>query len=508
MSGFEDDHAAPEVVLSEGPAPTAPEGTADLGRDAARGAAVVSVGQGVRLLLQTVSVVVLARLLDPTDYGLVAMGLVVVGVGEIFRDFGLSSAAVQTPKLTKVQRDNLFWLNSAIGVLLGVIVFAIAPLVAGFFGRQEVTQIVRAVSGVFLLNGFAAQYRASLMRSLRFGLLAVADTVSVLVALSVAVIAALGSWGYWALVLQVLVQAAVALLVVLFGSLWWPGRPRRENGMAPLLKFGWHIVGAQLLSFAGNNADTVLIGARLGATSLGLYNRAYQLLMRPLAQLLAPSSNVAIPVLSRLHDDDARLQRFILRGQTVLGYTAVVGLGVVAAASTPITRVALGPKWLDAAPLIALLAVAGGLQTLSYVGYWVYVSRGLTKQLRRYSLFSALLKVLCVVVGSRWGVLGVASGMAVAPAIAWPASIWWLSRFAPIPIRDMYRAAARILLVALVCAAVTLVVVRSSQSWAPWVTMMACVPAVLVSLGVMVAVARPIRNDVLSVLDIARKVRR
>lgn len=490
---------------------TGPEaaGTPTLGRSAARGALVTTGGQIARLLMQTVSVVVLARLLDPGDYGLVAMGLVVVGIGEIFRDFGLSSAAIQSPELSIRQRDNLFWINSAIGLCLTCITFFAAPAIAWLFHRDEVQPIVRAIAVVFLLNGLATQYRASLLRSLRFGAVAIADTVSVAIGFLVAVVSALSGWGYWALVVQVLTQAGVVLTVSVGVSRWWPHRPRRDPGMPALLRFGWHLVGAQVLNFAGNNADTVLIGARFGAIPLGLYNRAYQLVMRPLVQLLAPSSSVAIPVLSRLRGDEDRFQRFLLRGQAVLGYGAVVGLAWVAATALPITTVALGPKWESAAPLLALLAVAGALQTLAYVGYWVYVSRGLTVQLRRYSLFSATLRVTCVVVGSRWGVVGVAAGMVASPAIAWPVSIWWLSRFAPIPTRQLLQGALRIIAVATLTASPAAVIVRSMGPLSPWLSLLLSALAAFGVLALLSLVSRPVRTDLLSVLEIVgRAVRR
>lgn len=422
-------------------------GVPTLGRSAARGAFVTVGGQGIRILVQVLSVAVLARLLDPGDYGLLAMVLVIVGVGEIFRDFGLSSAAIQAKDLSRAQRDNLVWLNTAIGAALALLVLAGAPLIAAAFGRPELTGIARVLSLTFLVNGMATQYRADLVRGLRFGRLAIIDVTAPVVALAVALVLALQGAGYWALVGQNLAQATTLLVGVAASAGWFPGRPRRDVPMRGLLGFGWRLAGTQLLGYATNNVDTLLIGLRLGAGPLGYYNRAFHLLMTPLNQLRAPTTTVALPVLARLQDDDERYGGFVRRGQLALGYTLVAGLGLVAAAAEPVTLLFLGPRWETVAPLLRLLAVAGIFQTLAYVGYWIYLSRGLTSDLLRYTLVTGAIRVTCVLVGSFWGLVGVAAGYAVAPALAWPLSLWWLSRRTTIPARALLTGALRILAV-------------------------------------------------------------
>src|SRR4051794_29638537 len=143
------------------PTPTSDD-RSSLGRVAARGAGITLAGQGVRILLQLASVTVLARLLGPEDYGLLAVGLIVVGIGEVFRDMGLSTAAIRAPELTVPQRDGLFWLNSAAGLILAVLALVAAGPVAAAFGQPELESIVRILSLTFVLNGLTAQFRAGL----------------------------------------------------------------------------------------------------------------------------------------------------------------------------------------------------------------------------------------------------------------------------------------------------------------------------------------------------------
>ncbi|MCU1431154.1 MAG: lipopolysaccharide biosynthesis protein, partial [Actinotalea sp.] len=424
---------------------TPPAGPAGgLRRQAARGAFVTLTGQVSRMVIQLAAVAVLARLLGPEDYGLIAMVVVVVGIGEIFRDFGLSSAAIQAPELSRTQRDNLVWVNTAIGLTLAAIVYLCAGLIAEAYDRPELIAVTQALAGTFVLNGIATQYRADLVRRLLLSRLAVVEIAAALAALVVAVLLAASGAGYWALVAQTLVQAATLLISMMVAARWLPRLPRRAP-MGGLLRFGGRLVGTQLIGYASNNTDALLVGLRFGAGPLGIYNRAFHLVMTPLTQLRAPSTTVALPVLSRLQADVPRYSSFVLRGQVALGYTLVAGMGLVAAAAVPVTAVLLGPDWDAVAPLLRLIAAAGAFQTLSYVGYWIYLSRNLTADLLRYTLVSSAIRVACLCVGSIWGVQGVAAGYAVAAALEWPLSIGWLSRRTEIPARGLFVGALRIL---------------------------------------------------------------
>ncbi|WP_149202338.1 lipopolysaccharide biosynthesis protein [Actinotalea subterranea] len=448
---------APEAAPGGAPggAPGDPT-SAPLGARAARGAVVTIGGQAIRMVVQVVSVVLLARMLSPHDYGLVAMVLAVVGIGEIFRDFGLSSAAIQAKTLSRAQRDNLFWLNSGMGLLLSVLAFAAAGPLATLYGEPELVPVARALAVTFLLSGLATQYRADLNRHLRFALLAAVDVAAPVVGLAVALTFALLDAGYWALVAQQVSVALTLLVGAAIAARWVPRLPRRDADMRGLLRFGWNLLATQVIGYAGNNVDSLVIGLRFGAGPLGLYNRAFHLLMTPLSQLRSPTTTVALPVLSRLREEPARFDEFVRRGQLALGYTLVVGLGLVVAGADPLTDVLLGSQWTEVAPVIRLLAVAGVFQTLAYVGYWVYLACGLTDVLLRYTMVSVALKVACIVVGSQWGIVGAAAGYALAPALSWPLSLWWLSRHTRFPLRTLLLGAGRVL---------TLVALASGAGW-------------------------------------------
>ena len=474
-----------------------------LGQRAARGALITVGAQFIRIFVQVAGVVFLARLLSPGDYGLVAMVTAVVGVAEIFRDFGLSAAAIQVKHLSRAQRDNLFWLNTSAGLVLSAIVFLAAPGLALWYDRPELVGIAHWLAPIFLLNGMTTQYRADLNRRLQFHRIAFIDVLAPVVALGAALGAALAGASYWALVAQQLTASSVLLLATAIAARWLPRLPRRKEPMGDLLSFGWNLAGAQFIGYLGNNVDSLTIGYRFGPSALGLYNRGFQLLMAPLGQLRSPTTTVALPILARLRNDSNSSNRYVQQGQIAMGFTLVAGVALVLGAAGPITAIFLGPKWIEVEPLIRLLAASGILQTLAFVGYWVYLAHGLTKELLHYTILVVPIKICCILIGSHWGVTGVAAGYLIAHALEWPLSFVWLSRKTNINVRGLYLGAARILVLASVVATSAYGACYVTAFLSQWVQLGGAVLAAAVSYG-LVMILPAFRRDFLDVLSIVR----
>ncbi|MFP7760254.1 lipopolysaccharide biosynthesis protein [Marisediminicola sp. LYQ85] len=478
-----------------------------LAATAGRGAAFTGIAQLARLLLQLASVVVLSRLLSPTDYGVVAIVLLVVAFGETFRDLGLAAASVQAKTLSRDQRTNLFWVNTGIGAVLTALMAAVSGLIALVVDVAAVGEVALALAATFLLNGLTSQYRASLLRSLRFKALAFIDILSAAVALVVAVAAALAGWSYWALVAQQLSAAIILLVGAVVIARWIPGLPNRRGDIRPFLNLGWNLVGSQLVAYASSNIDSLIVGLRFGTASLGFYNRAFQLVMTPVNQIRGPMTTVALPVLARLQDTRSRYNDYVAVGQLALSYPLCIALGAAAVLADSVTRVALGPQWDESAPILRFLAISAMFQTLAFVGYWVYVSRGLGRDLFRFSLVSAAVRITCILVGSQWGVVGVAVGFMVGPAINWPISIGWLSRVTVIPTRRLYLGAARVLLLVIAAATSTsLAVFVALPGLSPVVTLLVGLTVYLATIA-LVAMIPPYRADLRTIKQILTLVR-
>jgi O-antigen/teichoic acid export membrane protein len=412
-----------------------------LARSAARGSFVTLVGQGCRLATQFASIAVLARLLTSLDYGYLAMVLAVVGVAELLRDFGLSTAAVQARELTHEQESNLFWLNTLAGLLASLVVVGAAPLVALLYHEPELRTIAFVLAPVFLLNGMAAQFRAGINRRMRFVALSVTDVVPQVVAFAVAVVLAFQWRSYWALVAQQVVVSVVGLVLSVALARWWPSWPRRGVALRSQLRFGLNLFATNLMSYGLNNSQVVMVGAAWGAAVVGYFSRAYQLMTLPLTQLVNPLTKVALPVLSQVRDDPARI---VGRAQLLGLYGTAPVFLLCCGLSTPLLQLALGPRWAASIPVFAVLSLGAAFRAMSQLAFWLFLSSDSTLAQRRLNAVAYPLMVVLMLAGLPWQGIGVAVGHTVGYALYWPVSLWAACRASGVAFGPLARTAARV----------------------------------------------------------------
>ncbi|MBD3236127.1 MAG: oligosaccharide flippase family protein [Candidatus Eisenbacteria bacterium] len=412
----------------------------DLRRAALRGGTITLVAQGIRVALIMGATMVLARLLRPSDFGLVAMVAVVIGLVSMFKDMGLSMATVQREQISRAQVSTLFWFNAAVGVGLTLLLAALSPLIAWIYGEPRLAGISMTLGLAFLFGGLTVQHQALLRRRMQFGRLAAAEVGGMLFSVIVAIVAALLGAGYWALVVR---QVALALGIA--AGVWLmcggrPGPPRRRAGVRSLLGFGGHLTASNLANYLSRNLDKALIGWRWGAEPLGFYSKAYQLLLLPIHQVNAPVTSVAIPTLSRLQSDPSRYRAYYRRGILLL---VAVGMPVVAllcAEAQRAVQVLLGSQWSEAVPLFRVLAPAAFVGTFNVATGWVYISTGRTDRQMRWVLFSTALTLIAFAIGLRWGAMGVAVACSASFVLLRYPGIVYCFRAAPVTQADLFGA--------------------------------------------------------------------
>jgi O-antigen/teichoic acid export membrane protein len=393
------------------PPATAPPVAADtdLAHRASRGTLVTVGAQWSRTALQLLSTVALARLLAPADFGLVAMVMAIVGVADLIREFGLSGAIVRLREIDVGMWAAIHRFSLALGILAGGLAAASAPLIAALYGEQRLIGLTLALAPLVLVNSVAMPLQAGLQRDLRFGTIALVEIVAAAVGVAAAITAAVVGAGVWSLVLLPGGSALVRLggfLVVRRPPLA-RARPWRE--LRPVIGTGGSILGVELLNYAARNLDNVFIGRALGPAVLGVYTRAYALLMLPISQLNGPLARVGLPVLARLRDDEDAYRRYVRAAMLVIAYAAIPTFALLAALAGPLVHVLLGDAWAAAAPIFALLALAGAAQALGNVSGWLYVSLGRAHRQLAYFAATKPLVIAAFVVGLMWnGVHGLA----------------------------------------------------------------------------------------------------
>jgi PST family polysaccharide transporter len=479
-----------------------------LSETAARGAAVTFVGQMLKFTIQIATLVVLTRILTPNDYGIVTMVTAIVGVALILGDFGLSMAAVQARVLTHGQKSNLFWLNTGIGLSSSVVVFFLASPIAAFYGRSELLALTQFLSIIFLLSGLNTQFKAELTRQFRFKLLSIVDVVAQATGFVVALIAALHDFGYWSLALQQIAIVFVTLILTSLLSRWRPTWPRFHEAMRALLGYGSNTMGVQVITYVSSNVDSVSIGRFWGAAPLGLYNRAFQMFALPMQQLATPMTRVAVPVLSRIEDDDQYL-RYIIRAQLVLCYVLVGAFAISAAVAVPLFDILFGPVWSSSVPIFQILAIGGAFQALAYVYYWIFLSKALTKLQLKYSIIGRGAMSAFILIGVFWGPIGVATGYSVGLAAIWVIYSVFAIPKSGIRVGILVRSAARPI-AAFGCAfgVVQLTQLIFQKSFGNFALLSVEILACLVFFAFLAAFINPFRRDAAMLLATIRLIRR
>lgn len=421
-----------------------------LGRIALRGGVLTAAAQAIKIGIQFLSVVILARMLVPEDFGLVAsVGPIIAFVG-LFQNLGLQQAIIQRPAIGRQQLNQVFWISALAGFCCTAGIAALSPAVSVFYGDARMTGITLAAALPLLLGSLAALPLALMNRNLRFGQLAVNDVATSAAGPVAAIAAAYAGLGYWSLVIGPAVGAAVTLLGAWLATGWTPGRPDLKVERE-ILSFGANLTGFNLVNFFSRNLDNILIGKFSGPVELGYYDRAYKLLLFPLQNINQPLSRLMVPLLSRIQDDKPRFRDLYLRTNWLLAFITVPGIAALTIAAEPVVGILFGERWLAVAPIFAWLGIAGLMQPVSSTTGWIFICQGKTRMMFRWGVYSALTTVLSFAVGLRWGAVGVAAAYAVSGyVLRLPVLAVMVGRAGPVSASDFLMVQCLLILAALV----------------------------------------------------------
>lgn len=428
---------------------------ASLAARGTRGGSLVLAGSGATFAIQFASLLILSRLLEPADIGLIAMVAIFVNLGNLLRDFGLPLAGLQEQSLTRQQASNLFWMSAAIAATCALLLATSTPALVLLFNEPRLALVVPCLAIAMFLGGLTSQLQVQLARNMQFGALVASDVIGQLVAITVAIALALAGTGYWALVAQSLTAALFMLVYRWIASRWKPLAPRRGHDTLRLFKTGATYGLAQMLAFAQSNVGALLIGAQLGATQLGYYNRAYQLLTAPAGRFLDPLTQVVVSTLNRAKDKQRDVDALLYKIQFGVGALIVWVFAVSAGTAPGLIPLILGSQWSPAVPVFQILAIGGSVLVFNSVCYWTFIVKEKPRALLHYNLVSKPIEIASIYIGSQYGLSGVAWGYATAVVFSWPLFLLWLARTADFPARRFFANGCRILFAGVIGAAVS-----------------------------------------------------
>ncbi|MBE1875232.1 lipopolysaccharide biosynthesis protein [Myceligenerans pegani] len=419
--------------------------TASLARTGARGGVVTLAGQAATVLTRTVVLILLARLIAPEAFGLVAIVTAIATFATAVMLFGIPMAVVQAEHVSARAKSTLFLVNVGLGVLFAAVISLASGPLARLYDDERLAAVAGWIALVPLVNGLMIQSRTHLMRNLRFTRLFVAETAGLLIGVGVAVLLAVQGADIEAVVALQVAPVAVQAVLVMVAARWLPGRPGELRETGALLRVGMRILGMNVLKSGARNVVVPVMGLTVPAAAVGAFDRAQHLIVAPINLTVDQMQRVAVPVLSRLRGEPGRMLAYMQRAQLLGTYGTATLFLVVAALGEPIVRILLGPDWDTAGTVIQILAAGATCRALAQTMQWVFISADATTQGLRFNLWSQPLVAALSLAGLPWGVLGVATANSVAWALLWPTATLVAARSAGFPAGSLFRGPARAL---------------------------------------------------------------
>ena len=465
-------------------------------------------GQGVQFVLSLASIMVMARLLTPKDFGLYAMVTTIMGYLMVFKDAGLSTATVQREGITQAQVSNLFWINVFLSGAVALVLAVGAPLVAWFYGEPRLIAINLVLSSTFFLGGLTVQHAALLNRQMRFKAVAFIQVVSMLTGAGVGIGMAWLGYRYWALVFSNVVTVAVTVPLTWCAIPWRPQLPSRGSRTGPLVRFGTSMAGGGFIYTLAKGVDNLLVGRFYGPDAVGLYSRGAALLNRPLEQFLYPISSVFVPALSRVQTQPERYRRTFLQVYESMALLSFLSTGLLLALSRPLTLVVLGPRWEKAAIIFAAFTVAALAHPVARAASWLFISQGRGgRDWLFVNLLGAGLAVASFVAGLPFGPAGLAIAYStVSLFIGVPIVFYFAGRHGPVTTADLWSTIFRYLPLWIVVCGVTWLVHLLVMNSVPLVQLVVCAPVGLLAGAILIYLVPSMRRVAFSLVDILREL--
>jgi O-antigen/teichoic acid export membrane protein len=364
----------------------------------------------ITVILQLIQLGILARLLEPSDFGLMAIASVVIGFSQLFIDMGVSNVIIFKQKVSDKELSSLYWLSIIIGVVLFILVFLLSPLIANFYENAKLKPIIQIVAITFFIKPWGQQLMVILQKNMRFNDIAITDVFSRIISFISVILLAYHGYGVFSLVYGTLVYALVSTIGYnYFGrTLYQPQYHFKLSEVKEFLNFGLYQMGDKTINYFASEMDTILIGKLLGTEALGIYKVAKDLTIKPYSVINPIITKVTFPLMSKMNNDIKRLKSLFIK---TLGYLSNVNFPVyilLFILAKPIVLILFGDEWIKAIPIVQILSITFALRSIGNPSGVLLLSLGKVNVAFYWGLAKFTLFPLAILLGVPWGMQGVA----------------------------------------------------------------------------------------------------
>ena len=364
--------------------------------------------QAIRVAVQLAFIVSMARYLQPEDFGVMAVASAVVAFAVMIRDLGTSAAIIQQTDLQESTISGAFWLNLAMGLLCALLLVGLSPLAARLFNAKTLIPILCLLACTFLVSSSTVVHQAILERTSQFRRLALIEMGSNVTGLTLGLFAASRGAGVYSFVVQALSQSLLSSSLLWKMVVGMPSvRPDSES-IRRIFHFSSNLTLFNILNYVSRNADSMIVGSRLGTHPLGIYSIAYQIMLFPAQNLTGVTNRALYPILCRRQESLQENADLILRTVRNIALVTAPMMAILWVLRKPFIQFVFGNRWAEAENLITWLAPVGFMQSLYGVTGIVFMAKGKTDRLLFLGCLSAILNLGAFWVGSIFGITGVA----------------------------------------------------------------------------------------------------
>jgi len=356
--------------------------------------------------------IILARLLSPAEFGVVAMVTLITGFANILQDMGFNIAIIQMKEISEIHKQSVFWFNVFMGSLLTLIIYLCTPFVTAFYNVSMINLIMPFLAFNYLIGSLGLVQQSLLRRDLKFKKLSIIDILSQLISGIVAVILAYYGYGVWALVIQQLLMQTIKTILLFSFNKWLPKFNFDINALKEMLSYSAYNFGNRSLSYWIRKVDSLIIGKFLGATNLGIYNKAYRFLQMPTSKIKNQISFVVMSSFSKIQEDTNKIKKVSMLLTSISSLCLIPFILAFTICADEFVIGFLGEKWAEMIPILRLFSIAIIPITVLYPSP-IYLSLGHTKLQFKVALFTRIGVILLIILGIPYGIIGVAIGVTI-----------------------------------------------------------------------------------------------
>jgi PST family polysaccharide transporter len=376
-----------------------------------------SVGNIARQIFQVLSLVIMARLLSPEDFGIFAILMIFVAFFNIFASMGTSQAIIHLDSPSQGILSSIFYFNFVVGLFLFVLLYVLAWPISAFFTNPDLVHYLQWIGLNFIIGALSLVQKVLLEKQMLFKRVVAIETIALALSFFVGITAAFYGYGVYSLIIMTLSGSAILTIGLWFSGHWRPSLSFDFQDIKLIWNYSFNLTSFSFINYFARSADQFLIGKFIGASSLGMYSLAYKIMLYPLDNISRVIVRVLFPAFSEIKHDNTRFKNAYIKAISFIALvTFPLMMGLLATANT-FVAVAFGDKWIGMATLLMILAPIGMMQSIVTTVGSIYMAKGNTGLMFKIGAVNAVITVLSFIVGLPYGVEGVAIAYALANLI-------------------------------------------------------------------------------------------